>query len=581
MLFSKPCIRLLATVFLLSISDHASAQSLGFDSREATIASVHHALFTGLSSCREVVSSFLTRIETHNPRINAIIALNPSALATADALDHALSLGNTSTGPLFCVPILLKDNFDLAGLPTTGGNLALSSLHPSTSAPTVAALQRAGAVVLGKANLHELALEGLTASSLGGQTLNPYDAARTPGGSSGGSGAAVAASFAVLATGTDTVNSLRSPASANNLFSVRPTRGLLSRGGVVPISYTQDAVGVMARSLEDVAVALTAMAGVGYDEADNATALIPEASVGVDYAAELAGASSSLEGVRLGLLEPFFNRSAGPETDPVNEAMDTVVGELAAAGATIVRINDTELFNATGMAATLDTQRFEYRESLEAYLQNSDHTSSSPASPFPRTLASLYATNNTSGSGTGNGSFLVIPAQYEYVTTALRSSTANATYSAVQSGIRNLTLALAATMSAHRVSALLYPEQRNLVVPVGAPSQSGRNGILAALTGSPVVCVPIGFSGGGGGEGSGDEDASLGVPIGMEVLGRPWDERTLFGVAKGVREAVGPRARRRTPGWATGFVEGKVYESVPVMRPDRGNVPDAYPLGVL
>ncbi|KKY17048.1 putative amidase [Diplodia seriata] len=517
MLSLKPSIRLLTTVFVLAISGHASAQSLGFDSREATIATVHHALYTGLSSCREVVSSFLTRIETHNPKINAIIALNPAALATADALDEALAQGN-ATGPLFCVPVLLKDNFDFAGLPTTGGNLDLASLRPAASASTVAALQRAGAVVLGKANLHELALEGLSVSSLGGQTRNPYDASRTPGGSSGGSGAAVAAGFAVLATGTDTVNSLRSPASANNLFSVRPTRGLVSRSGVMPISYTQDAAGVIARSLEDVAAALTVMAGVGYDvDGDNATALIPESSVGVDYGAELAAASSTgLDGVRLGLLEPFFNRTASPENDPVNEAMDAVVGALEAAGATVVRINDAALFNVTSMAAELDTQRFEYRESMDAYLQNpGHHASSNSSSSSPRTLADIYATNNTSGSGgAGNGSFVVIPAQYEYVTTSLRSSTANDTYAAVQSGVRNLTLALASTLSAHRVSALIYPEQRNLVVPVGSASQAGRNGILAALTGSPVVTVPVGFS-------EATEEAPLGVPIGMEILGRP------------------------------------------------------------
>ncbi|KAL0253036.1 hypothetical protein SLS55_010486 [Diplodia seriata] len=577
MLSLKSSIRLLTTVFLLAISGHASAQSLGFDSREATIATVHHALYTGLSSCREVVSSFLTRIETHNPKINAIIALNPAALATADALDEALAQGN-ATGPLFCVPVLLKDNFDFAGLPTTGGNLGLASLRPAASASAVAALQRAGAVVLGKANLHELALEGLSVSSLGGQTRNPYDASRTPGGSSGGSGAAVAAGFAVLATGTDTVNSLRSPASANNLFSVRPTRGLVSRSGVMPISYTQDAAGVIARSLEDVAAALTVMAGVGYDvDGDNATALIPESSVGVDYGAELAAASSTgLDGVRLGLLEPFFNRTASPENDPVNEAMDAVVGALEAAGATVVRINDAALFNVTSMAAELDTQRFEYRESMDAYLQNpGHHASSNSSSSSPRTLADIYATNNTSGSGgAGNGSFVVIPAQYEYVTTSLRSSTANDTYAAVQSGVRNLTLALASTLSAHRVSALIYPEQRNLVVPVGSASQAGRNGILAALTGSPVVTVPVGFS-------EATEEAPLGVPIGMEILGRPWDERGLLAVAKEVCGALGPRARRRSPEWAKGFVEAKEYESVPVVSPDRGSVPEAYPLGVL
>jgi len=174
--------------------------SKGFDSREATIEGIHNGLFTGIVSCREVVSSFIARIEAFNPTINAIISLNPNALATADALDSRITTGNV-TGALFCIPILVKDNFNTAELPTTGGNLALAKNRPLADAPTVAALREAGAIILGKANLHELALEGISVSSLGGQTINPYDQTRTPGGSSGGSGAAIGANFAVFALG--------------------------------------------------------------------------------------------------------------------------------------------------------------------------------------------------------------------------------------------------------------------------------------------------------------------------------------------------------------------------------------------
>lgn len=212
------------------------AQTTPFDSRESTITSVHHALFTGLNTCQDVVSSFLSRIDALNPKINALISLNSNALTQAQALDQQLSIGNASQR-LFCVPILLKDNYDTVHMRTTGGNLALANSQPTTDAPVVTALKNAGAIILGKANLHELALEGISVSSLGGQTINPYDSSRTPGGSSGGSAAAVAASFAIFATGTDTVNLLRSPASANSLFSIRPTRGLISRAGVIPIRW--------------------------------------------------------------------------------------------------------------------------------------------------------------------------------------------------------------------------------------------------------------------------------------------------------------------------------------------------------
>lgn len=171
-----------------------------FDPREATIETVHNALYSGTATCRDVVSSFIARIEAYNPTINSIISLNPNILATADELDKRLSYGN-ATGALFCIPILLKDNYDTSEMKTTGGCLDFADNQPSVDAPTVTALKNAGGIILGKTNLHELALEGLSVSSLGGQTVNPYDHTRTPGGSSGGTGAAVATSFAVFGIG--------------------------------------------------------------------------------------------------------------------------------------------------------------------------------------------------------------------------------------------------------------------------------------------------------------------------------------------------------------------------------------------
>lgn len=542
----------------IALGHRVSSQSAGFDPREATIDSVHHSLYSGLNSCREIVSSFLARIEALNNYTNAIIALNPTALAAADSMDEALAAGN-ATGSLFCVPVLLKDNYDTADMNTTGGNLALAGSRPSVDAPAVAALRHAGAVILGKANLHELALEGISVSSLGGQTINPYDSTRTPGGSSGGSGAAVAASFSVFATGTDTVNSLRSPASANSLFSIRPTRGLLSRTGVIPISYTQDVVGAIARTVKDVAIALTAMASVGYDALDNSTALAPAKSRNVDYAAALT--TGSLKGQRLGVLNTFFNWTASNETTPVNQAMDAMVNRLRAAGAIIVPINES-IYNVTAILARYDTQRFEYREQMDAYLQRP-----SLHGTHPQTLNELYTTS----SNNRGGQFLVIPAQYEYVTTALVSSTSNATYSTVQSGIRNLTLALQATFSHNNLSALIYPQQKNLVVKLGAPSQAGRNGILAALTGSPVVMVPAGFS-------PATEEAPVGVPIGMEIMGRPWSEEALLQMAYQIEMVT---HIRRGPVWARGIVETRSYESVPIVMPNRSNVPATYTIGIL
>lgn len=176
------------------------SQTTPFEAKEATIASVHAALYTHQNTCRDVVSAFIARIEAYNPLINAIITLNPTVLDDADDLDASLARGN-ATGSLFCVPILLKDNYDAAGMRTTAGCAALNDSFPTVDSPAVSAFRRAGAIILGKANLHEFALEGLSVSSLGGQTINPYDFTRTPGGSSGGTGAAVAASFSVFGTG--------------------------------------------------------------------------------------------------------------------------------------------------------------------------------------------------------------------------------------------------------------------------------------------------------------------------------------------------------------------------------------------
>jgi Asp-tRNA(Asn)/Glu-tRNA(Gln) amidotransferase A subunit family amidase len=530
-----------------------------FDAREATIDSVHHALYSGLSTCREVVSSFLARIEAHNNQTNAIITLNSNALSIADSLDEQLSSGNT-TGPLFCIPILLKDNYDTADMPTTGGSLALADSQPMEDAPSVVAFKRAGAIILGKANLHELALEGISVSSLGGQTINPYDATRTPGGSSGGTGAAVASSFCVFGTGTDTVNSLRSPASANSLCSIRPTKGLITRTGIIPISTTHDVIGPIAKTIKDVAVALTVMATTGYDASDNETALVPSANRNIDYAASLTGAL--LKGLRIGVLNGFFNRTNAPEVTPVNNAMDALMSRLSAEGVTLVPINET-LYNATAIQAALDVQRFEYRQLMDVYLQRP-----SLSGDHPSTLNELYSRKAGNGSG---GEFVVLPSQYEYVNTALVSSTSNATYVQRQAGIRNLTLALLNTFSTNKVDAIIYPEQKNLVVKIGSASQSGRNGILAALTGTPVVTVPAGFS-------EPSKDAPIGVPIGMEILGRPFEEEKLLGIGYAIEQLM---KVRRSPVWAKEVVEVPGYNDVPVVTPNRTNIPSAYPLGTL
>lgn len=548
-----PIFRRMLPFLLLCFCPAGSAALNGpFDVREATIDGIHNALFTGLTTCREIVSSYLARIEAFDPTINAITTLNPEALSVADGIDVQISQGNT-TGPLLCIPVFVKDNYDAVPMNTTGSCLALAENKPTEDAPTVKALKHAGAIIIGKTNLHELALEGLSVSSLGGQTLNPYDQTRTPGGSSGGSGAAVAANLAVFATGTDTVNSLRSPAASNSLFSFRPTKGLISRAGVIPISYTQDAVGAMARTVRDLALAMTVMAGVGYDPRDNTTASVPPEVAGRDYVAALRG-GPGLKGLRVGLLQGFFNFTDSAETTPVNEVMDSMVTRLKVAGVDVVNITEA-VYNATAISSTLDVQVYEYRELLNEYLAEPTLTGDKPA-----TFEELYT----------SGKFLVIPNQYSFVNSSLVSSTSNASYFTAQRGIQNLANTLQKTFSTNRLDALIYPEQKNLVVKVGSPSQSGRNGILAALTGSPVIVVPAGFS-------APSADAPIGVPIGMEILGLPWSEGRLLSIAQQISELT---PVRRMPVLANGTVEVTEYESVPTLT-RLANIPAAYSVGRL
>ncbi|KAJ9641197.1 hypothetical protein H2204_002875 [Knufia peltigerae] len=535
-----------------------TSQSLAFDVREATISSLHASLFSGVTTCRDIVSSFIARVERFDPDINAIITLNPDALSIADSLDAALSSGN-ATGSLFCIPILLKDNYDATPMPSTGGCIALNSSTPAHDAPTVAAFRDAGAVILGKSNLHELALEGLSVSSLGGQTLNPYDLGRTPGGSSGGTGAAVAASFAVFGTGTDTVNSLRSPASANSLFSFRPTRGLISRAGVIPISYTQDTVGAIGRCLYDIATALTVMSSVGYDPRDNVTSAAPPSTVGTDYTSFLTS-FQNLTGTRIGVLEGFIDRTDTNETTPVTSAMSAVIGLLQSQGATVVNITDP-IYNATAISSAMDVQSFEYREGLTSYLSSPDLGGTHPPS-----MPELYTPNRT------RPEFLVIPSQYAYLESSLRSSTGDPGYFNKQSLIANLTRTLHSTFLSDDLDAVIYPEQKNLVVPVGSPSQSGRNGILAALTGSPVVTIPIGFS-------PATDSAPVGIPIGMELLGLPFAEGTLLKLAKSIDDRLHARKVPVTNGLNETVEVTTTYTRVPKVK-SLHNIPTQYPLGV-
>src|SRR5262245_47944975 len=304
---------------LLAAASSASAQpAQPFHLQEATIASVHAAFASGQLTCAQLTKLYLDRIAAYNlkgPTLRAVITVNPRAMDIAAEMDRQYRANRASVGPLHCVPIMLKDNFNTFDMPTSGGNVGMKTSQPSADAFVVDHMRKAGALILAKANLQEFARGGISISSLGGQVRNPYDLTRTPGGSSGGTGAAVAANLALIGTGGDTGQSIRSPSSANNLVGIRPTRGLVSRRGVVPSSETQDEVGPIARTVTDAALLLDVMAG--YDAADPITAFgtgrIPKS-----YTHLLT--KDALKGARIGVMTNLLGDA--DRHREVNSAMD-------------------------------------------------------------------------------------------------------------------------------------------------------------------------------------------------------------------------------------------------------------------
>lgn len=356
---------LLVLAVLAAVVPTAAAEAHPFptpaslDLDAATIPSLQQRMDGHTLTATGLTLRYLDRIRKLDPKLHAVIALDPTAVLQAASSDVRRLRGKTR-GPLDGIPVLLKDNIDTAYLQTTAGSRALLGPPPVRNATLVSKLKAAGAVILGKANLSEWANYRATNatsgwSGVGGQTNNPYVLDRNPCGSSSGSAVGVAASLAQVAIGTETDGSIVCPAGANGVVGLKPTLGLVSRTGVVPISAAQDTAGPMGRHVVDVALTLAALQGG--DPADAATAEIP-AGQPTDYAAALAG--SSVAGKRIGMW-----RLAGANTD-VDAIVQKSVAALTAAGATVI---DVELpYQDEANAAEGDALLREFKPALEAYL---------------------------------------------------------------------------------------------------------------------------------------------------------------------------------------------------------------------
>jgi len=495
------CIALLAALAAGCGGGRRPTSDSEFPYAEASIRQLQDAMSRGETSSLALTRAYLKRIQAvdrEGPRLNAYIALNPRALAEARALDGERAQGRLR-GPLHGIPVVLKDNIDATPMPTTAGSLALQDLQPGRDAFLVQRLRQAGAVILGKANLSEWANFRSTRStsgwsSRGGQTRNPYALDRSPCGSSSGTAAAVAANLAVVGIGTETDGSILCPSAVTGLVGLKPTVGLVSRDGIVPIAHSQDTAGPMARTVEDAALVLAAIAGT--DPADPATQAIG-ALPDLDYPARLDGAQA-LHGLRVGLLREYLDIS--PEAAAATQAAMEV---LRGAGATVIEVELPT--RGQWEADEFQVLLHEFKAGVERYLRQ--HRA--PLS----TLEQLMAYNRQHA-----GQVMPFFGQELFEQAAATSGLAAPEYIAARGRARRLAgpEGIDAVLRAHRLDVLVAPVT-GVAWPVdpaqGDPAIGASYG-AAAVAGYPSLTVPMGHSNG--------------LPLGLGFYGPAWSEARLL-----------------------------------------------------
>jgi amidase len=482
------------------------------DAAGATVGDLQRAITSGALTSAALTAYYLARIEQLNPRLRAVIAVSDNAASDARASDDARSNGARSNGgrtrPLEGIPVLIKDNISVQGMPATAGSPALQDAE-NGDAFLVSRLRESGAVVLGKANLSEWANFRSTQSSsgwstLGGQAVNPHGEGRNPSGSSSGSAVAVAAGLAPLAVGSETDGSIISPASACGIVGVKPTLGLVSRTGIVPISPAQDTAGPMTRSVADAAALLGALAGA--DPADEATGRAPGLPAG--YTAFLdAGA---LAGARIGVWRDG-SAAAGPATAAL---LGAAVARLRSRGAEVidpVEFPDADKIGEPEFAALLH----EFKHYLNAYL------AATPGS-HPATLADLIAFNMDYAA-----TVLTVFGQELFERAdATSGDLADEAYLAARGEANRLaTTALDGALRGRRLDAVIALSGSPAWLTdhvLGDHHVFGTAG-PAAVAGYPAVSVPAGFV--------------SGLPVGVSFMGAPWSEPRLLALAYAFEQA--------------------------------------------
>lgn len=497
----------------------APAAGDGFAFDEATVAGLQARMRTGTLDSRTLTRAYLDRIaaiDKAGPAVNAIIELNPDAMAEAGARDAERKAGKVR-GPLHGIPVLLKDNIDATPMVNSAGSLALADNRPKHDAFLVQRLRDAGAVILGKTNLSEWANFRSTHASSGwtgrgGQTRNPYVLDRNPCGSSSGTGSAIAANMATVGVGTETDGSVICPAAMTGLVGIKPTLGLVSRGGIIPLAHSQDTAGPMTRTVADAAALLTAMAGS--DPADAATAGADAHAT--DYTRFLQ--PGALAGKRIGVVRKL----AGMEPN-ADRALEQAIAVLRAQGATVVDPVEVPNIDTLGDDEFM-VLLYEFKHDVATYLASTDAA--------PKTLADLIAFNNahadTEMPWFGQELFEQSEAKGPLADQAYLDALARAKRHAGPEG-------LDAALAANRLDALLAPSWGPAFptdpvlgdhVVSGDPTVGGVSQITS-VAGYPSITVPAGFA--------------HELPVGIVFMGAAWSEPTLIGIAYGYEQATQAR----------------------------------------
>ncbi|WP_348231429.1 amidase family protein [Funiculus sociatus] len=508
-----------------------------FQLEEATIAELNRAFDADALTSEQLVQLYLNRIEIYDKAgetpLNSIILTNSNALETARALDLERELYGPRS-PLHGIPIIVKDNYDTFDLQTTAGSLSLAGSIPPDDAFQVQRLRDAGAIVLAKSNLAEFAFSPQrSVSSILGTTRNPYDLSRVPAGSSGGTGAAVAANFGTVGLGTDTGNSIRGPSSHNALVGIRSTIGLTSRDGIVPLNLYRDIGGPMARTVEDAVLVFEAIAG--YDPADPSTEAVKNLTL-PDYSEFLD--KSSLKGARLGVLDELFRPSSGSTraataSPEIERLMDEAIADLRSQGA-IVEPTVIPDFDAL-VTATGGCNRFEY--DINNYL-----ASLGPNAPV-KSLDEIIASGKFDPTVTES---LIAGAAVEDVPPEQRAvcQTAEANRDVMRTAVLDV-------LDSNKYDAFIFPTWSNPPRLIGdETSPNGNNsGITAPPTGFPAITVPMGYS------------INNTLPAGLQFWGRPFDEPTLIGLGYSYEQTT---KHRRPPSLFSALPGEEIeYETVP------------------